>query len=314
MLLSCVATLAALISSVSCAPTEQKLLISFAPGKQQWMTESQLFRLMKNVPEGEHLHFVDNTEGYWNKLEDYGKTVATDELASPFPTRVAQSALVNSMKPNFNSTYILDFLKEFTSFNTRYYTSTTGVQSAQFIYDQIMIVKNAISRNDVKLTVSKFSHSFSQFSVVARLEPVVIKKTDIVILGGHQDSINTNNPSSGRAPGVDDDATGVINNLSVLKVLYSNLNFIPDRPIEFHFYAAEEAGLRGSQAIVQKYVQDKVQVYGMLQSDMTGFKESKSYGVFTDFVNPNLTEFLKINAAAYVSLPVVTSTCGYGYD
>ncbi|KAI8893650.1 hypothetical protein BC833DRAFT_624661, partial [Globomyces pollinis-pini] len=126
-------------------------------------------------------------------------------------------------------------------------------------------------------------------------------------------SINSSNPSSGRAPGYDDDGTGCANNLETLKRLIAEPSFVPYRPIEFQFYAGEERGLLGSKKVVERYVSDKVQVYAMLQSDMTGYSTSNPvYAVVNDFTNRELTTVLKTIAKTYTSLPVIEITCGYG--
>jgi leucyl aminopeptidase len=62
----------------------------------------------------------------------------------------------------------------------------------------------------------------------------------------------------------------VITNLETLRVLYNSLDFVPMRPIEFQFYAAEEVGFLGSQDIVKSYKQSQVKIFGHMQSDMTG--------------------------------------------
>lgn len=71
--------------------------------------------------------------------------------------------------------------------------------------------------------------------------------------------------------------------------------------IEFHWYSAEEGGLLGSQAIFSAYEKSGRDIKAMLQQDMTGYihntiaaGEPESVGVITDFVNPELTEFIKL--------------------
>ena len=99
----------------------------------------------------------------------------------------------------------------------------------------------ASSRSDV--TVSKFSHSWSQFSVIARFEGTS-SSSSIVVLGAHEDSINLSSPSSGRAPGADDDGSGTVNLMEIFRALIA-ADFKPSYPVEFHWYSGEEAGLRG---------------------------------------------------------------------
>ena len=83
------------------------------------------------------------------------------------------------------------------------------------------------------------------------------------------DSINLNNPTSGRAPGADDDGTGVVNLIEIFRALVAS-GFQPATPVEFHFYSGEEGGLLGSQAIASSYKTAGKAVKAMFQLDMTG--------------------------------------------
>lgn len=123
------------------------------------------------------------------------------------------------------------YLTPLTAFNNRYYTSTTGKSASQWIFDKVTSVRArpistyaarvpdwcsrsvqfAGSRTDIK--VSKFTHSWAQFSVIARFEGT--SSGPVTIIGAHEDSINLDSPSSGRAPGADDDGSGTVNLLEV---------------------------------------------------------------------------------------------------
>jgi len=100
--------------------------------------------------------------------------------------------------------------------------------------------------------------------------PGLIPFAPITIVGAHLDSIDDlqEDPSEFRAPGADDDASGVVNLLEALRILAKN-NFKPLTPVEFHFYAGEEGGLRGSGDIARQYKEKGVNVKAMLQLDMT---------------------------------------------
>lgn len=89
-------------------------------------------------------------------------------------------------------------LNNLTAFNNRYYNSATGRQSAQWIFNTL--AKMASGKPGV--TVTKFTHWWTQFSVIARIAGTTAGP--VTILGCHQDSINLNAPSTGRAPGADD--------------------------------------------------------------------------------------------------------------
>jgi leucyl aminopeptidase len=89
--------------------------------------------------------------------------------------------------------------------------------------------------------------------------------------------------------------------------------------VEFQWYSAEEGGLLGSQAVFSEYAKTGRDVRAMLQQDMTGYIQKtldagkkESVGVITDFVDPELTEYIK-NVVTEVSLLLLTHSfrqCG----
>lgn len=83
------------------------------------------------------------------------------------------------------------------------------------------------------------------------------------------DSINLRNPDSGRAPGADDDGTGTVNLIEIVRALV-DADFQPSTPLEFHWYSGEEAGLLGSQDIASQYQNDGVEVQAFMELDMSG--------------------------------------------
>lgn len=191
-------------------------------------------------------------------------------------------------------------LEHFTSFHTRYYKSEYGVESATWLYEQIndIIQKSGAAAHGA--TVEKFAHSWGQFSTIARI-PGQTNKT--VVLGAHQDSINLFLPSILAAPGADDDGSGTVTILEVLRTLLLSPDIVAGNAtntVEFHWYSAEEGGLLGSQAVFSKYRQNDRDIKAMLQQDMTGFVQGtldagkeESVGVIIDFVDAPLTQFIK---------------------
>lgn len=202
-------------------------------------------------------------------------------------------------------------LEKFTSFHTRYYRSDTGKKSQEWLLETI---KAATDNYRYNLTVEEFKHSWPQSSIVARFEGSGNKteKGQIVVLGAHQDSVNMWLPSFGRSPGADDDGSGTATTLAAFRALIAG-GWQPKRTVEFHWYAAEEAGLLGSQAVANEYRKKGVDVIAMLQSDMTGYpKKQPNYGLVLDHVDPDLTKFLRKLAKQYTKLPVSEMRCGYG--
>ena len=137
---------------------------------------------------------------------------------------------------------------------------------------------------------------------------------EIVIIGGHEDSINQSvifGKQEMVAPGADDNATGIATQLEVFRVLIET-NFKPNRTMMFMAYSGEEEGLLGSQDIASSFKKAKKAVVGVVQFDMTGFPGSGDAVVFmTDFTNPELTKFSQKLMDTYVKTPWSTDRCGY---
>lgn len=98
-----------------------------------------------------------------------------------------------------------------------------------------------------------------------------------------------------------------------------NPRFRPKRPVEFHWYSAEELGLLGSQAVAAEYKKQGKKVLAMLQNDMTGYVPPKyrlpgqkpTFGIVMDFVDPTLTGFLKTLVKKYADIDYRETKCGY---
>ena len=206
-------------------------------------------------------------------------------------------------------------LEKFTSFYTRYYKSSTGVESSAWLLGK---VQDIVTESGVNATVKAFPHSWGQSSIIATI-PGQSNKT--IVIGAHQDSANLFAPMFLPAPGADDDGSGTVTILEALRVLLSLpaiVNGSAPNTIEFHWYAAEEAGLLGSQAIFSEYESEKRDVKAMLQQDMTGYVEGtlkagkkESVGVITDYVDADLTTFIKKVVETYCDIPYVSTKCGY---
>lgn len=191
-------------------------------------------------------------------------------------------------------------LEHFTSFHTRYYKSETGIESAQWLYDQVTSVIYESGASDYGATVEKVAHPWGQFSIIARIPG---QSNNTVVLGAHQDSINLFLPSILAAPGADDDGSGTVTILETLRTLLRSDAIAQgkaENTVEFHWYSAEEGGLLGSQAVYSKYKKELREVKAMLQQDMTGFVQgtldaglAESVGVIVDYVDQGLTNFIK---------------------
>ncbi|KAH8923798.1 Zn-dependent exopeptidase [Atractiella rhizophila] len=206
-------------------------------------------------------------------------------------------------KDNLNST-----LTTLTSFHNRYFNAETGKQSALWIYHHVLDIASRAPYG-TPLSIQLFNHPFRQPSVIARFEaPKTLPSTqDTVVIGAHQDSMNYLFPLL-PAPGADDDGSGTVSILEAFRALAEG-GFTPEKPVEFHWYAAEEGGLLGSREIVKSFVEANRSIAGMLQFDMTAYVgANKDYTpavtLITSDATKGLTEWTMELARRYCALDV----------
>ncbi|KAI8805697.1 putative leucine aminopeptidase 1 [Cladochytrium replicatum] len=279
-------------------------LIELAGNQRVWMTEDQVLTELIQ----KHVRFFDLTDQPLAIVAQSQRLADQPLAATAIPTELAQQSFVNNLIPNISKANLNSTLTTLSSFFNRYYTSTYGVQSAQWLFDQASAIANSTAGQTVGASVTKFAHTWAQFSVIATIPGSSDEK---VIVGAHQDSINQSN-TAGRAPGADDDGTGSVTVLELFRILVE-AGFVPTKTLEFHWYAAEEVGLRGSQAIANSYQAASAKVAGMLQLDMTGYRPTAPgiIGLVTDFVSAPLNTFLKLIIDSYATIGRTEFRCGY---
>jgi len=222
------------------------------------------------------------------------------------PEKPAYENIVNPLLDLIEIDTLIQTLTTFSGFPTRYYNTATGEEAVRFLEREYR--RYSEQRSDV--TVVPFKNTFGrQDSLIASILGDGPNADEVVILGAHVDSTS----SSGNAPGADDDGSGSCTVLEVFRVLSMN-GFKPKRTIEFHGYAAEEIGLRGSQAMAQDYVNKGREVFGMMQLDMTGYVRpgtTAKVATMTDFTDPQLTQFVRELTTTYTNLIWQNTRCGY---
>jgi leucyl aminopeptidase len=239
---------------------------------------------------------------------------AAADLAAPPPSAAAaysvdQAAVVRPLAAKAKEGEIRSTIDALSAFNNRYYTSETGVQGANWVGSRWAALAKNMPGAEMKLV----THSgWKQPSVVLTV-PGSEKPEEIVVLGGHLDSIAGWGGGGGaRAPGADDNASGIAVLTEAVRVL-GEAGFRPKRTLQFMGYAAEEVGLRGSLDIAKQYKASGAKVVGVIQFDMTNFAGSgEPIFVLTDNVNPSLTAHLKALIDAYAGVPAAETRCGYG--
>ncbi|KAJ2929467.1 hypothetical protein H1R20_g7626, partial [Candolleomyces eurysporus] len=297
-------------SEIAAKSAQGLRLLSLAEGEDPvWKTEAEVLDLLRAGK-----NFFDVTDTYeletQLRAQSASAKVASDALRATYaaPSHQAQ---VKAILGTLTTSNMQSYLNTLTAFNNRYYRSATGVSASAWILTTVQGFATQYGRTDV--VAQQVTHSFQQPSVVVKI-PGSNPSAPRVLLGSHMDSINLSNPTNGRAPGADDDGTGAVNLLEAYRALLQG-NFRPTNPVEFHWYAGEEAGLLGSQAIAANYKSTGVQVKAHLNLDMTGYYKPGTAEVMAlapDYADSGLNEFMKLLITAYSRIPWANDlACGY---
>ncbi|MCE9667118.1 M20/M25/M40 family metallo-hydrolase [Myxococcus stipitatus] len=215
------------------------------------------------------------------------------------------AATVNKLIAVLAESNIRGTINSMSAYTTRYYTSTTGVSSANWLRTHWASL--AAGRSDI--TTELFNHaSWAQPSVILTIQGTTLPN-QVVVVGGHLDSIS----SGSTAPGADDNASGIATFTEVIRAAVA-VGYRPARTVKFIGYAAEEVGLRGSKEIAAYFKNNGIDVVGVLQLDMTNYTPTNAtakVGVITDYTNANQNTFLRNLISTYVGVTQANSTCGY---
>lgn len=221
---------------------------------------------------------------------------------------INNSATVDSLLSQLSSTNIESTISNLSSYYNRYYESQSGLNSTASILDNWRTI--AASRSDI--SIEYYQHAnWAQPSVIVTINGTLLGD-EIVVVGGHLDSINAGNNINGLAPGADDNASGIAVVTELLNMIVGS-DYRPSRTLMLMGYAAEEVGLRGSKDIAGSFDTDNKNVIGVAQFDMTGVHGSNRDIVFiTDFTHQGQNQFMADLLDTY--FPNVTyghDTCGY---
>lgn len=287
-------------------PNELRL-IETAPNVQQLLTDDQILDLKR-----QGINFLDITD-HQHESHAAGGLSPLVSRNSTYPLEVRERELFEKLEPKLSAAELKLKLTQFTSFFTRYARSQSGLDSSMWLYNKVNDLVG--DRSDVEVRL--FDHNWLQKSLIVSINGTE-NSEKTVIVGAHQDSINLLLPSALPSPGADDDGSGSVTTLEVLRVLLES-GYKPKNTLEFHWYSAEELGLLGSQDVFAEYSKKGIDVRAMLQQDMTGYSAGSKQknnnkdelGVITDFVDPALTKFIELVITEYCSIPYVETQCGY---
>ncbi|RME17067.1 MAG: M20/M25/M40 family metallo-hydrolase [Bdellovibrio sp.] len=203
---------------------------------------------------------------------------------------------------------IQNWVEWFSAFPSRYHRLPTANDPIKALKKRLEALASTVS---YPVRVDLITHQNTpQMSLRVHIEGST-RPSEIVVLGGHVDSINMWQGPSGRAPGADDNASGSAVLLETLRVLLSQGQ--PQRSVEFFWYAAEEVGLVGSKEIAQQYRSQGKDVVAVLQLDMTlhpGAGENVIANV-GDYTSAWLRDYLVELNQLYVGAELIEEKCGY---
>jgi leucyl aminopeptidase len=239
-----------------------------------------------------------------DSLEEAIDAVAPPPASAPIDYTIDRGDVVGAVLPAIREGDILATIRALSSRKNRYYRSESGAAASIWLRDRW---RSFSDRSDV--TVELFDQGYPQKSVIMTIRGTT-KPDEIVVIGGHLDSIALGGTAS-NAPGADDDASGIATLDHIAKTLL-DAGFRPERTLQFMAYAAEEVGLRGSQAIVRDYKRRGVNVVGVLQLDMTNYQGSdRDIWLIDDFTSPAQNRFLADLIERYTDATWGVDRCGY---
>ncbi|MBL6991915.1 MAG: M20/M25/M40 family metallo-hydrolase [Bacteriovoracaceae bacterium] len=221
--------------------------------------------------------------------------------------KITQQDQVKSWIEQVSEPHIANTIKHLTSYRTRYYKAPEGVEAMKWIASswRSLLTK----RSDVK--VELYDHKiFPQPSVILTIQG---DSNDLIILGGHGDSINTNDEGvHSVAPGADDNAAGIGVLTEIIRLFGLN-NYRPKHTIQFIAYASEEHRIHGSYDLSDVYDKAGKSVIGVIQFDGVNYKgPSYDMVLVSDYTHKDQNEFLGRLIDTYLDISWTYDPCGYG--
>lgn len=274
--------------------------------------EEQMLKLSEAVH-----HELKRCGGFMFHSSETEGRKALDKQAASAPSLMAtrpayvidNQATVSPVLSAMQAGNIATTINDLSNFVNRYYSTTGGVDASNWL--RTKWAGMAAGRSDI--SVAQFTHSWAQKSVILTINGTD-NASEVIVLGGHLDSINgSGTGETTRAPGADDDASGIASMTEALRAMIAS-GYKPRRTIKMIGYAAEEVGLRGSQAIAQNFKANNVNVVGVMQLDMTNYKGSASdIYIYTDYTDSLQNDFVvKLIQTYQPSLSIGYDRCGYG--
>lgn len=178
-------------------------------------------------------------------------------LASGKRQLLTVDPLVQQMVDDTTQTLVMEHWSDIVNVSTTRYSSSEGCEdAADFVFDLF---------ENLGLQAEYQDYSSSRAPNVIGALPGVVHPDQIYIVVGHLDDL----PSSGLAPGADDNASGSAT-VTLLADVMSQYRF--EYTVRFIVVTGEEQGLLGSDAYATMAAQRGDQILGVLNADMTAWE------------------------------------------
>lgn len=252
------------------------------------------------------------SSGFDHILTEMAKIKEKDDFyeRAPFKTlALEKNSSIEAALGEVSESNLRSYVQWLSSFPNR---NNRDPQPNRHVSEMKMRLEAMLSEASIPYEISEITHASTKQNTLRVRLPGSARPQEVVVLGGHLDSINQSWGGGNAAPGADDNASGSANLIEALRILMNKPQ--PQRTIEFYWYAGEESGLLGSAEIAKQYKAESKDVVAVLQLDMTLFPGSGELviGSMTDFTSAWLRDYLKAMNDTYLHARIVDDKCGYG--
>ena len=141
--------------------SRERYLIELGSEDRRWVTDAEKWALKR-----EGKKFFDITEH-----QDFHDAIRAQKSVT-FPDKVGQNKSIAPLLDRLEKDNLYNNLEKFSSFHTRYYKSSYGKQSSEWLYDQ---VNKSLEDAGQPGFVQFFEHSWEQNSIIAIIPGKSIK-------------------------------------------------------------------------------------------------------------------------------------------
>ncbi|MCD4689827.1 M20/M25/M40 family metallo-hydrolase [bacterium] len=235
------------------------------------------------------------------------KTLPERTVESEFFTCSPSDSLLAALMDEVSLHNVTTIIQRLQNFYTRYVVTDSCWASAAWIADQL----DESGYVDVAYDTFRcwsYQDSVDAANIIV-VKPGTVRPDEYVVIGGHYDSISTENFHNpfAYAPGADDNATGIAGVLEAARIL---ADVDMERSVIFACWSGEEVGLWGSRAWVADAVSAGMDIVLYMNMDVIGYtdEESPTVIVYSDTISLAVAGFMQdliINHTPYDCITTV---------